>query len=82
MKWRRQGNAAVLESKDDPLETHADAAQEHYGFTDEERTEFLKMQRALAGNPALLKKLVKRQRKFLKAQGMTPTIKTRRKRGR
>lgn len=76
---RRSSGLIVPESQVDPLETHADAAAEHYGFTDGERDEFLKMQRALAGNPALLKKLVKRQQRMLRAQGMSSSIKTKRR---
>lgn len=75
----RKSGLIVPEAQVDPLETHADAAQEHYGFDDGERAEFLKMQRALAGDPALLKKLIKRQQRFARAQRMSPTIKTKRR---
>lgn len=77
---RRDSGLIVPESEveRDPLEVHADAAAEHYGFTDGERDEFLKMQRRLAGDPALLKKLIKRQQRFARAQRMSPTIKSRR----
>ena len=61
----------------DPLEQHADVAQRHFGFTDEERVAYLWMHRTLAGNPAALKRLIKHQRKVRKAVRMSPTIKTR-----
>lgn len=83
MRFGRRDSGLIVPEAEvpekDPLETHADAAAEHYGFTDGERDEFLKMQRRLAGNPALLKKLIKRQQRFARAQRMSSTIKTKRR---
>lgn len=61
------------------LSVQADAAALHYGFTDEERAEWLRVQTAIASNPALRSKIVRRQRRFMRAQRMSPTIKTRSK---
>lgn len=78
MRWRRRG--AALTPEEDPLEQHADAAARHFGFTPEERDEYLKLQRRLSDNPSApsVKQLVKRQRKLAKAQRLAPTLKTRR----
>lgn len=77
MKWiRRKGAQVPAEEFVDPLEAHGDAAAAHFGFDEAERAEYLALQRRLAGNPRLMKQLVKRQRRIMKAQRMSPTIKS------
>lgn len=77
MRWFRRGGALVPEKDQD--EQRADQAAEVYEFDEEEREQFLKLQRAMAGDPVLAKKVVKRIKKMERARGMSTSISTKRR---
>ena len=70
MRWRRSKGAVVPDETPDPLE--------QFGFDDGERAAFEQLQRAMNGNPALQKKVLKRIRRMERARGMAPSIKEKR----
>ena len=68
------GAAAASEQR---LEQLADEATFKYGFSPGERAAWLETQRRVLAEPSFAKKVQRRQRKFTRAQRMSPTIKTR-----